>query len=174
MCPMYVFLECNIIATRYPYLALVAQLSEPSQVQGAAFALQTGVDALLLRPDSQLWAAAIAARNQRLSSGSKQASPQGDAHSDFAGGIKSTLGGAENFSQSVLLSVGRVTRTTEGGVGDRVCVDLIQSLKAGEGMLVGSSAKMLALVHAETFETGFVPARWEQSAHLRSRVAVIF
>lgn len=57
------------------------------------------------------------------------------------------------------LSVGRVTRTREGGVGDRVCVDLIQNLAAGEGMLVGSSAKMLALVHAETFETGFVPAR---------------
>ena len=52
-----------------------------------------------------------------------------------------------------------VTRTKEGGVGDRVCVDLIQSLAEGEGVLVGSSAKMLALVHAETFETGFVPAR---------------
>lgn len=57
------------------------------------------------------------------------------------------------------LSVGRVIGTKEGGIGDRVCVDLIQSLKAGEGMLVGSSAKLLALVHAETFETGFVPAR---------------
>lgn len=52
-----------------------------------------------------------------------------------------------------------MTRTKEGGVGDRVCVDLIQSLAEGEGMLVGSSAKMLALVHAETFETGFVSAR---------------
>lgn len=61
---------------------------------------------------------------------------------------------------SVVLSVGKVTRTVDGGVGDRVCVDLIQSLVAGEGMLVGSSAKLLALVHAETFETGFVPARY--------------
>lgn len=57
------------------------------------------------------------------------------------------------------LCAARVTGIREGGVGDRVCVDLIQSLGAGEGMLVGSSAKLLALVHAETFETGFVPAR---------------
>ncbi|CAM9770487.1 unnamed protein product [Ascophyllum nodosum] len=34
----------------------------------------------------------------------------------------------------------------------------MQSLSNGEGMLV-SSAKLLALVHAETFDTGFVPAR---------------
>lgn len=60
----------------------------------------------------------------------------------------------------VSLCSGRITGTREGGVGDRVCVDLIQNLGAGEGMLVGSSAKLLALVHAETIQTGFVPARW--------------
>ena len=69
----------------------------------------------------------------------------------------SAPGGSEKLNFE--LSTGAVTRTREGGVGDRVCVDLIQSLAEGEGMLVGSSAKMLALVHAETFETGFVPAR---------------
>jgi 3-dehydroquinate synthase class II len=40
-----------------------------------------------------------------------------------------------------------------------VCLDLIQNLKEGEGLLVGSSAKLLSLVHAETLETGYVPPR---------------
>ncbi len=128
------------------------QLTEPSQVQGAAFALQIGVDALLLRPESDLWAAAASAREQRQRNAQ---TPERAAESSLGNG-----GGQANDAEvGVTLSLGRVTRTKEGGVGDRVCVDLIQSLKAGEGMLVGSSAKMLALVHAETFETGFVPAR---------------
>lgn len=127
------------------------KLSEPSQVQGAAFALQIGVDALLLGPDPDLWEAAVSAREQRGIDGpTTGVLPKPVDHSG---------GGARGGSDAVALSTGRVTRTREGGVGDRVCVDLIQSLKAGEGMLVGSSAKMLALVHAETFETGFVPAR---------------
>ncbi|CAN0394175.1 unnamed protein product, partial [Ectocarpus fasciculatus] len=128
------------------------QLSEPSQVQGAAFALQIGVDALLLGPDPDLWEAAVGAREQRGIDGPTTGLlPESADHSSG--------GGAGGGLDVVALSTGRVTRTREGGVGDRVCVDLIQSLKAGEGMLVGSSAKMLALVHAETFETGFVPAR---------------
>lgn len=144
------------------------QLSEPSQVQGAAFALQIGVDALLLRPDSGLWAAAVSAREQRndpktLSASTSTSTPESSLVGSGGGGG----GGGESVGASVALSVGRVTRTREGGVGDRVCVDLIQNLKAGEGMLVGSSAKMLALVHAETFETGFVPARWAIVSHTR-------
>ncbi|CAB1110188.1 unnamed protein product [Ectocarpus sp. CCAP 1310/34] len=128
-----------------------AMLSEPSQVQGAAFALQIGVDALLLGPDPDLWEAAVSAREQRGIDGpATGALPSPADHGE---------GGAGGGLDVVALSTGRVTRTREGGVGDRVCVDLIQSLKAGEGMLIGSSAKMLALVHAETFETGFVPAR---------------
>ncbi|CAN0437100.1 unnamed protein product, partial [Ectocarpus sp. 12 AP-2014] len=126
---------------------IAVELSEPSQVQGAAFALQIGVDALLLGPDPNLWEAAVSAREQRGIDGpATGALPSPADHGE---------GGTGGGLDVVALSTGRVTRTREGGVGDRVCVDLIQSLKAGEGMLVGSSAKMLALVHAETFETGF-------------------
>ncbi|CAM9599909.1 unnamed protein product [Ectocarpus sp. 4 AP-2014] len=126
---------------------IAVELSEPSQVQGAAFALQIGVDALLLGPDLNLWKAAVSAREQRGIDGpATGALPSPADHGE---------GGAGGGLGVVALSTGRVTRTREGGVGDRVCVDLIQSLKAGEGMLIGSSAKMLALVHAETFETGF-------------------
>lgn len=107
-----------------------------------------------MRPDTDLWSAAVAVREQR-SGAAKEA-----ALARAADGSSNVPGASEAPSKhGVVLSVGRVTGTREGGVGDRVCVDLIQSLAQGEGMLVGSSAKMLAVVHAETFETGFVPAR---------------
>jgi hypothetical protein len=35
------------------------------------------------------------------------------------------------------------------GMGDRVCVDLCSLLRPGEGMLVGSFARALFLVHSE-------------------------
>jgi 3-dehydroquinate synthase II len=42
---------------------------------------------------------------------------------------------------------------------DRVCVDTTSLLLPGEGMLVGSTARGFALVHAEVFETQFVASR---------------
>ncbi|MBY9010985.1 MAG: 3-dehydroquinate synthase II [Candidatus Lokiarchaeota archaeon] len=42
---------------------------------------------------------------------------------------------------------------------ERVCVDTTSLLSSGEGMLVGSTAKGFALVHAEVFETQFVSSR---------------
>ncbi|CAN0089458.1 unnamed protein product [Pylaiella littoralis] len=135
---------------------IAVELFEPSQVQGAAFALELGVDGLLLKPDTDLWAAAVSAREQRNDPAKNPSTVSTAASTTNARG---DAGGSGGGGGAVALSVGKVTRTKEGGIGDRVCVDLIQSLKAGEGMFVGSSAKMLALVHAETFETGFVPAR---------------
>jgi 3-dehydroquinate synthase II len=46
-----------------------------------------------------------------------------------------------------------------GGVGDRVCVDFVQMLEIGEGILAGSSAALFALVHGETITSQFVPPR---------------
>lgn len=40
-------------------------------------------------------------------------------------------------------------RVTPVGMGDRVCVDLCSLLRPGEGMLVGSFARALFLVHSE-------------------------
>jgi 3-dehydroquinate synthase II len=42
---------------------------------------------------------------------------------------------------------------------ERVCVDTTSLLRSGEGMLVGSTARGFALVHAEVFETQFVSSR---------------
>lgn len=135
-------------------------------MQGAAFALQLGVDALLLRPHPDLWTAGVAAREQRNAAArppepspqlSGPDSLQESSNSGEQGGGRASI--PEEGKEMVLLSSALVTGAKEAGVGDRVCVDLIQNLGEGEGMLLGSSAKTLALVHAETFETGFVPAR---------------
>ena len=42
---------------------------------------------------------------------------------------------------------------------DRVCVDTSSMLRAGEGMLVGNTARGFALIHAEVFESEFVNSR---------------
>ena len=48
---------------------------------------------------------------------------------------------------------------SDGGVADRVAVDFTTLLSNDEGLLVGSSAKALALVLGETATGGFVPPR---------------
>lgn len=52
-----------------------------------------------------------------------------------------------------------VTGLDDGGTGDRICVDTTSLLRDGEGLLVGSTARSFALVHAETIETEYVRAR---------------
>ncbi len=42
---------------------------------------------------------------------------------------------------------------------DRVCIDTTSLMRAGEGMLVGSTSKGFLLVHAEVFDTQFVASR---------------
>ena len=41
----------------------------------------------------------------------------------------------------------------------RYCIDLTTVLQVGEGVLVGSSASSLALIHGETIPSEFVPTR---------------
>lgn len=140
------------------------QITKPVQVQGSAYALQMGVDALLLRPDSELWAAGRVVREQRNTAAMAAGySAQESNHSEGAVASSEVVAlnrrSAAHRKSAIMLSTATVTRSMGVGIGDRVCVDMIQNLAAGEGMLVGSSAKLLALVHAETFETEFVPAR---------------
>jgi len=46
-----------------------------------------------------------------------------------------------------------------GPTGDRACVDLMEALVPGEGLLVGSFSRALALVHSECVECGYVRPR---------------
>ncbi len=57
------------------------------------------------------------------------------------------------------LAAARISKVDDGGVGDRVCVDTTSLLQEGEGLLVGSTARSFALVHAETATNGLIAAR---------------
>lgn len=52
-----------------------------------------------------------------------------------------------------------LTSIEDGGTGDRVCLDCTSLFRDGEGLLVGSTARSFALVHAETEETDYIRAR---------------
>ena len=106
----------------------------------AAFALVTGVDGLLLpADDAEIWADAQIIAAERLASQS-----EGDE------------GRISDESEVVAVEVLSIE---DGGVGDRVCVDLTSILEIGEGFLIGSAANALMLVHGETLESAFVPPR---------------
>lgn len=57
---------------------------------------------------------------------------------------------AQSAKVELPLTEGRVTGITSLGSGDRVCVDTCTLLGAGEGMLIGSQAFGMFLVHSET------------------------
>lgn len=116
---------------------VAARISSPEQVLGAAFALQIGVDALLV--DEKTLQTALIAKSQR-----------GEVTIDA---IDETAKG------ELELSFLEVVEVSEGGVGDRVCVDLTSLLDPEEGMIIGSSSKSMVLVHGETVESEFVPTR---------------
>ena len=116
---------------------VAARISSPEQVLGAAFALQIGVDALLV--DEKTLQTALIAKSQR-----------GEVRIDA---IDETAKG------ELELSFLEVVEVSEGGVGDRVCVDLTSLLDPEEGMIIGSSSKSMVLVHGETVESEFVPTR---------------
>lgn len=59
----------------------------------------------------------------------------------------------------VELRTARVTEVFDVGLGERACVDTTSMLRYGEGLLVGSMARMLFLVHNESVGSKFTPPR---------------
>lgn len=53
----------------------------------------------------------------------------------------------------------KITSISDAGIGDRVCIDTTSIFRPGEGLLIGSTARGFALVHAETVESEFVAKR---------------
>lgn len=53
----------------------------------------------------------------------------------------------------------KITATRVVGMGDRACIDTCSLMELGEGMLVGSQAGGLFLVHSETLESKYVEPR---------------
>ena len=114
---------------------IAAAISQTVELSGAAHALQHGVDAFLLPADEELWDAAEKISGERSSVQVKEKKPE----------------------QTLVMA--NVTNVESGGVGERICVDLTERLSEGEGMLIGSSANALVLIHGETIPSEFVPSR---------------
>ena len=114
---------------------IVAAISQNVELSGAAHALQHGVDALLLPADEDLWDVAEKISRDRASVQLGEKKPE----------------------QTLVMA--NVTNVESGGVGERICVDLTERLSEGEGMLIGSSANALVLIHGETIPSEFVPSR---------------
>ncbi|OEL29419.1 3-dehydroquinate synthase, partial [Dichanthelium oligosanthes] len=57
------------------------------------------------------------------------------------------------------LTKATVSKVEVFGMGDRVCVDLCSIMRPGEGLLVGSYARGMFLVHSECLETNYIASR---------------
>jgi 3-dehydroquinate synthase II len=119
---------------------IAALLTEPHQIQGAAFALEQGVDAVVVDSQPAMVEAALIAKTLRF-----------ERQEHFEPDREST--------QELSLSLLEITGVEEGGVGDRYCIDFTSLLDKGEGMLIGSNATSFMLVHGETISSDFVPVR---------------
>ena len=134
-------LENLIAANEGAPTRIAAQLTTVAQIQGAAFALEQGVDAVVIADEAPMIESAMIAKAQRLErSESSTAEPEGS-------------------SNVINLESLNITSVEEGGIGERYCIDFTSLLNDGEGMLVGSNASSFMLVHGETIPSEFVPSR---------------
>jgi len=112
---------------------ICAEINRIEDVQGAIFALEIGVDALLLPPQEDLWNKAQflgSSRTSRLSEGS-------------------------NLSMVEVT----VSSIADGGIGERACIDLTERMNPDEGLCIGSFSSCMVLVQAEVNENPHVPPR---------------
>ncbi len=134
-------LENLIAANEGTPTRIAAVMTTPAQIQGAAFALQQGVDAIVIPDEQSMLEAACIAKAQRLElHGEVTAAPENDA-------------------TPLSLSKLKIKSIEEAGIGERYCIDFTSMLELGEGMLVGSNASSFMLVHGETVPSEFVPTR---------------
>ncbi|KAH7623832.1 hypothetical protein Ndes2526B_g01080 [Nannochloris sp. 'desiccata'] len=59
----------------------------------------------------------------------------------------------------LVYQVAKVTKVRPVGSGERACVDLCSNMLPGEGMLVGSFARGLFIIHSECEESGYINSR---------------
>ena len=132
--------ENLVAACQHSHTKIASFITIPEQAIGAAFALDTGVDALIVTPEEALVQSAQVAKSSRLE---RLPTPEKIVE------IRST----EH------LDLMTVTSVESGGTGDRYCLDFTSLFENDEGVLIGSSAKTLVLVKAETTPSEFVPPR---------------
>lgn len=128
--------ECEGTGTK---IAVIVNLAK--DVNGIAFALEKGADAIVIENEVDLIQACSIAKSQRLENSSLDS-------------IQTT-----ESLEKLNLSELTITNIESGGVGERYCIDLVCLISEGEGMLIGSSSSSLGLVHGEVIVSEFVPAR---------------
>ena len=133
-------IENLIAASQDTPTKIAAKIRTPEEAQGAGFALETGVDALIVENQQDMIDAAFIIKSQR-----------GELE-----GIKFV---ESSQSDDIVIAQHEIKSIEQGGIGERYCIDLTSLLSVGEGMLIGSSASSLALVHGETIDSEFVPQR---------------
>jgi len=127
----------NIVAAASGSGTKVASaITREIDLNGVAFSLQHGVDAVLLPPEEG---------NESLWSAAREMTPEVSESNETVEGHR--------LVTAAILSV------EPAGVGERVCVDLIERLSQGEGLAIGSSASSLCIVHGETLPSEYVPSR---------------
>ena len=139
-CENWKMIPCEnlIAAAESSGTKLAAIIEKELEVPAIAFALERGIDALVVNRD--ILEVAIITKLQRLE------------NTELELPINSDL--------SLLnLESAKIKDISSQGIGDRVCIDTTSFLNIGEGMLCGSFAKSLALIHAETITSEFVPTR---------------
>ena len=102
---------------------------------------QEGVDALVIPAEETMIEAALSIKAQRL----EKTGPESKVE--------------EPSFDALDLSTFTVDSIEEAGLGDRYCLDFLSVFSQNEGVLVGSSAQSLYLVHSETIPSTFVPTR---------------
>jgi len=119
---------------------VAAKIRTPSEAQGAGFALERGVDALIINNEIEMIDAAFIIKSQRGEDNSIES-------------IK------EVHTNELKISSFEIISVNDGGFGERYCIDLTTLLLENEGLMIGSSASSLALIHGETIISEFVPPR---------------
>ena len=134
-------IENLIAASQGTPTKIAAKIRSVSEAQGAGFALESGVDAIIVENDKSIIEAALITKFQRTENKTDYEQTQIE----------------EN--DCLEIAPHRIISIEDGGVGDRYCIDLTTLLGKGEGLLIGSSASSLAIVHGETLESEYVPPR---------------
>ena len=112
---------------------LLASVGDAAEARVMLEALETGVDGVVLRTNDPNEVRALDAM------------------------MREHFGG--ECAEKISLVGARVTGVSRVGAGDRCAVDACVNFSPGEGMLVGSFASGLFLVHAENVECGYVNTR---------------
>lgn len=132
---------------------IAAMVDRAGDVGGLSRALELGVDALCVdslaaAANDELWGALIEAKEERQAAASASGTDNGESCCSSGPAI------VQGTCRRLASSGGKSTV-----IADRVCIDMVQSLKPTEGCWIGSSAMTMAMVLSEAARSSFVPSR---------------